>query len=38
MKELKVRAYDKATETMIYSGRYDIPNRMFYLFGMDKEI
>ena len=37
MKEIKVRAYDKATETMIYSGRYDIPNRRFYLFGMDNE-
>ena len=37
MKEIKVRAYDKATETMIYSGRYDIPNHRFYLFGMDNE-
>ena len=37
MKEIKVRAYDKATKTMIYSDRYNIPNRRFYLFGMDSK-
>lgn len=37
MKEIKVRAYDKATKTMIYSGRYNIPNSRVYLFGMDSK-
>ena len=37
MKEIKVRAYDKATKTMIYSDRDNIPNRRVYLFGMDSK-
>lgn len=37
MKEIKVRAYDKENNTMIYSDRENIPNRRFYLFGMDNK-
>ena len=37
MKEIKVRAYDKVTETMIYSDRENITNCVMYFFGMDNE-
>ena len=37
MKEIKVRAYDKATETMIYSDRENITNCVLYFFGMDSK-
>ena len=37
MKEIKVRAYDKATKTMIYSDRDNINYGRVYLFGMDSK-
>ena len=37
MKEIKVRAYDKVTETMIYSDKDALTYGRFYLFGMDNE-
>ena len=37
MKEIKVRAYDKVTETMIYSDRENITNCVIYFFGMDSK-
>ena len=37
MKEIKVRAYDKVTETMIYSDRENITNCVIYFFDMDNE-